>query len=623
MDPRLLRYYNRELLHIREMGGEFAKEFPKIAARLGLEGFECADPYVERLLEGFAFLAARVQLKLDAEFPNFTQHLLEMVYPHYLCPTPSMAVVQLKPDLGQGALGAGFPIPRGTALRSLLGKGEQTPCEYRTSHDVTLWPLELAAAEYLPHPRDLPSSGAAWLSSAKAALRLKLRATAGLTFDKMPLTALPVFLRGGGELPQHLYEQLLANSLGLVVGPPERPWYELVPRAQIRRLGYDEEHALLPHGPRSFEGYRLLQEYFAFPERFMFIEFAGLAPAARRCAGSELDVTVVLSRTDPALESTVDASHFGLFCTPAINLFPKRADRIHVSDQVNEFHVVPDRTRPMDFETFAVTEVVGFGTSQEQEQEFLPFYAHSDLSHQGAEAAYYTVRRAARVLSAQQRRYGPRSSYAGSETYLSLVDAKQAPYSTDLRQLAVGTLCTNRDLPLNMPLGQRQTDFTLETGAPVEAVRAVAGPTKPRPSHAEGDTAWRLISHLSLNYLSLTDTDEKQGAVALRDLLALYAPTADAPVRKQIEGVRSVRPRPVNRRIPTTGPIAFGRGIEVTLTLDDSAFGGGGGFLLGSVLEQFFARYVSMNSFTETVVRTVDRGEIVRWPARTGRRLLL
>ncbi|MBI5446080.1 MAG: type VI secretion system baseplate subunit TssF, partial [Deltaproteobacteria bacterium] len=353
MDPRLLRYYNRELLHIREMGGEFAKEFPKIAARLGLEGFECADPYVERLLEGFAFLAARVQLKLDAEFPNFTQHLLEIVYPHYLCPTPSMAVVQLKPDLGQGALGEGFPIPRGTALRSLLGKGEQTPCEYRTAHDVTLWPLELAAAEYLPHPRDLPSSGAGWLSQAKAALRLKLRATAGVTFDKMPLTSLPVFLRGGGELPQHLYEQLLANSLGLVVGPPERPWHELVPRAQIRRLGYDEEQALLPHGPRSFEGYRLLQEYFAFPERFMFIELAGLGPAARRCAGSELDVTVVLSRTDPALESTIDASHFGLFCTPAINLFPKRADRIHVSDQVNEFHVVPDRTRPMDFETFA------------------------------------------------------------------------------------------------------------------------------------------------------------------------------------------------------------------------------------------------------------------------------
>nr|MCU0808986.1 type VI secretion system baseplate subunit TssF [Candidatus Contendobacter sp.] len=206
------------------------------------------------------------------------------------------------------------------------------------------------------------------------------------------------------------------------------------------------------------------------------------------------------------------------------------------------------------------------------------------------------------------------------EVYLSLVDADEAPYRGNLRQLAVTTLCTNRDLPLHMPVGLGQTDFTLASGAPVRAVRCLAGPTKPRPSHAQGDTAWRLISHLSLNYLSLADTDARQGAVALRELLALYGDLAEAAVRKQIDGVNSVQAVPVTRRAPIPGPIAFARGLEVTVNLDEAAFEGSGIFLLGSVLEQFFAKYASINSFTETVVKSTERGEIIRWPARIGRR---
>ncbi len=148
MDPKILRYYNRELQHVREMGAEFAREYPKIAGRLGLEGIECADPYVERLLEGFAYLSARVQLKVDAEFPAFTQHLLQIVYPHYLAPTPSMAVVQFQPDLNEAGLAQGYSIARGTMLRSTVGQDDRTPCEYRTAHETHLWPLEIKEAKY-------------------------------------------------------------------------------------------------------------------------------------------------------------------------------------------------------------------------------------------------------------------------------------------------------------------------------------------------------------------------------------------------------------------------------------------------------------------------------------------
>lgn len=622
MDPRLLEYYNRELQHLRELGGEFAREFPKIAGRLGLEGFECADPYVERLLEGFGFLAARVQLKMDAEFPRFTQHLLEIVYPHYLAPTPSMAVVQFQPDPTEGALEKGFVVSRGGELRGILGKGEQTPCEYRTAHDVTLWPLELIEAQYFAGREPVAQLEPADLARVRAGVRLRLRTTLpDLPIGKLALDRLDLFLNGGDALPGRLYEQLLANTVLVVVRPGERPapWYEKIAASAIRRRGFEDEDALLPCPPPSFHGYRLLHEYFAFPQRYLFVELDGLGPAARRCVGRELEVLILFNRADPALENAVTAAHFALFCTPAVNLFPKRADRIHLSDQVAEHHVVADRTRPMDFEVYQVTGVTGIGAENE-EQDFLPFYASYDRLSQRDQRSFYTVHRLPRRLSDRQRRHGPRSSYVGSETYLALVDADETPYRGSLRQLAVATLCTNRDLPLHMPVGRGDTDFNLASGAPVGSARCLAGPTAPRPSLAHGDTAWRLISHLTLNYLSLADSDARQGAVALRELLALYGDLADAAARKQIDGVCSIHATPITRRAPIPGPIAFARGLEVAVTLDEGAFEGVGGFVLGAVLEQFFAKYTSINSFTETVVKSTERGEIMRWPARIGRR---
>jgi type VI secretion system protein ImpG len=623
MDPRLLKYYNRELQYLREMGAEFAKEFPKIAGRLGIEGLECADPYVERLLEGFGFLAARVHLKIDAEFPRFTRHLLEMVYPQYLSPTPSMAVVQFNPDLSEGSLAEGFNVPRLSVLRSLLGKREQTPCEYRTAHDTVLWPLEIAEAEYFTHARDLPQMKLP--REIKAGLRLRFRTTAGLAFNALSLDRLPLYLRGSGDTPSRIYELLLSGAMATLVrqagsAAGEEQWHEVVRKGCIDRVGFDDHEALLPYGPRSFHGYRMLREYFALPQRFMFVELTGLAPAVSRCTGNELDVIVLLDRHDAALQEGLDASNFALFCTPAINLFPKRTDRIHIDVRTSEYHVVPDRTRPMDFEVYQITSAVGQGTSAEHRQEFLPFYASADSRVSTEHPAYYSVNRVPRALSSKQRKSGTRSTYVGSEVFIALVDPEEAPFRSELRQLQLNTLCTNRDLPLHMSVGAGKTDFTMESSAPVQSVRCVAGPSQPRPSLAEGETAWRLISHLALNYVSLIDSDEHRGAAGLRELLRLYGDASEASIAKQIDGLRSVAASPVTRRLPGSGPISFGRGLEVTLLFDESAFEGTGVFVLGAVLEQFIARYVSINSFTETVIRSIDRGEIMRWPVRTGQR---
>jgi len=621
MDPRLLQYYNRELQYVRELGGEFAKEYPKIAGRLGLETFECADPYVERLLEGFAFLAARVHLKIDAEFPRFTQHLLEIVYPHYLAPTPSMAVVQMRPNLSEGALSAGYKVPRGTALRSVLGRGDQTACEYRTGQDVTLWPIELEHAEYTGYVGDLTELNLP--ARPRGSLRLKLKTTAGLKFSELALDELTLFLRGSDDQPTRIYEQLMAHAVAVVARPPGRPapWQHVITEGAVSPVGLEDEEALLPYGPRSFQGYRLLHEYFAFPARFLSIKLAGLAPAVRRCAGNELELVIVSDLHDRALDGVVGAANLSLFCTPAINLFPRRADRIHLTESVPEYHVVPDRTRPMDFEVYSLKEVVGYGANAEAEQRFRPFFARNNQTAIDEVQAYYTIQRQPRVLSTKQTQRGTRSSYVGSEVFVSLVDPNEGPYRSNLRQLALETMCTNRDLPLHLALGQGRTDFTIESGAPIESVRCLAGPTPPRASHAHGDTTWRLISHLSLNYLSLADgaTNADKGS-GLRELLSLYADLSDPTHRKQIDGIRSTACAGITRALPVPGPTTFGRGLEVEVTCDETAFEGSGAFLLGAVLQRFFTKYVSINSFTETVLRTVQRGEIMRWPAKLGLR---
>ncbi len=622
MDPRLLRHYNTELGFMREMGVEFAREFPKIAGRLGLEGFECADPYVERLLEGFSLLAARVQLKLEAQFPRFTEHLLEMVYPNYLAPIPSIAVVQLSPDAAGGTPPEGLSVPRDTVLRSRLGKGEQTACEYRTAHDLQLWPVMLTEAEYVPTAGALGALQVPDLPGAQAGVRIRLRTMGELGFAKIPLDRLVLFLRGAEGLPGRLYEQLIANRVAVVVRPVARqvPWQEILAATCVRPLGLRDEEAILPLTRWGFQGYRLLQEYFACPERFLFVEIGELARAVTRCEGEELEVIVVLDRRDNSLERVVDVASIALHCTPAVNLFRRRADRIQIDDRAAEYQVIPDRTRPRDYEVHSVLQATGYDASGKQTREFWPFYSLHDRPASAEDTTYFTVRREPRVLGGRERRDGARSRYVGSESFLSLVDPWEGPYQGDIRQLAVTTLCTNRDLPLHMAVGQGVTDFTLEAGLPVESVRCVVGPTRPGATVARGEMAWRLVSQLALNYLSLVEAPDGQGATAVRELLRLYGETTDVSVERQIEGVRSVTGKQIVDRVPGPGPMTFARGVEVTITCDDAAFHGVGVFVLATVLEEFFARYVTMNSFTETVLRTVERGEVMRWPARIGRR---
>lgn len=622
MDPRLLEHYNTELRHLREMAGEFAREFPKIAGRLSLDKDAkeiCPDPYVERLLEGFAYLAARIHLKLDAEFPRFTQGLLETVYPHYLNPIPSMAVVRFDPEPQDDALATGVPVPRGTLLRSSLV--DKTACTFQTAHEVRLLSVRIKEARYFT--RDLVELNLPSNIGARAAIRIRLQATSGAAFDKIKLDPITFFLRGGEEAAL-IYEQIFARKAALLIQSPSQrgKTYTVAPARDIRRVGFSNHQALLPVSPRSFEGYRLLREYFAFQQRFMFFELGGFGSALPQSKERELDLVIALKEQEPRLEGRIEASFFELFCTPVINLFSKTLDRINLSDRFSEFQVMPDKNRPLDFEVYELQNVTGYGARPDDQQEFRPFYLAKDADV-ATGGAFYTTARVPRLLTEKEKQFGRRSNYAGTEVYLSLVDATAAPYRPDLRQLGIKALCTNRHLPIQMTTGVGRSDFTPEASLPVTAVRCLSGPTLPRPSFAEGRFAWRLISHLSLNYLSLIDTNPEAGAVALREILKLYSDPTDRQVAKQIEGLRSARALPILRRVSTPGPITFARGLEVTVNFDETAYEGTGVFILGAVLEQFFAKYVALNSFTETVVKTQQRGEIMRWPTLIGRSQIL
>ncbi len=621
MDTRLLKHYEGELAFIREMGAEFAQAYPKIASRLGMDSVEVVDPYVERLLEGVAFLSARVQLELELQFPALTSHLLEIVYPHYLAPTPSMMIAAFEPDMQNAALEDGYVVERHTELRSKLGDDDQTSCVFRTAQDVTLWPIGIEEAEYIDGRGELVAAGVASSGTdARAAIRLRLKRIGDLPIAELSMDRLSLFLNAQEGKNWRLHEILSTQVTSVLARSTNRraDWVSDLPNGAVVPTGYAPEEALLPTPQRSFDGYRLLQEYFAMPERFHFVELQGLSMALGRAEGSDVDIYILLREGDPDIASGVTPQAFTLNAVPAVNLFQRRCDRVHMAAKDVEQHVVVDRTAPLDYEVYSLGAVSGISGDGEKDVPFHAFYSDSDLTAAGeSRNAYYTQHRRMRQRTEKERLKGVRTSYLGSEMYVTLVDKAQAPYATDLDQLAVTAMVTNRDLPLLLPTGARDV-FYLPEGGPVSHITTPVNPTRPTPSLAQGDTAWRLISHLSLNYLSIADSSEGKSAAALRELIGIYAPSGNRVLEKQLEGVTGVSTRPIVRRMTDEVLSTAVRGLEIKLEFDESFFEGTSVYLMGAVLERFFRKYVSINSFTETVLVTQQRGEIARWRPETG-----
>ncbi len=649
-DDRLRDLVNEELEYLYDMGGEFDEQNPGVAPYLRLSNKDPQDPFVERLLDGFAFLSARVRLKLEDEFPRFVQSLLESVHPNYLSPTPAVTVVELTPKPDEGDVAEGYTIARDTKLKSARSDSE-VMSTFLTKHEVTLWPIGVREASYHTS-NELGNFRVQFPEGTRAAIRIKLETRLpGLLFNKMErLDRLTFYLKSMPRTPISVYEQLLGHSMPAIARISET---ETVRVSSLGRVGYDASQALFPIDPRCFDGYRLLREYFTLPERFLFFEISNLNSAVMRCPGNSLELIIPLRHEERALSSLLKAQNFALFCTPAINLF-EESIRADIRPGAYEFPLIP-RLHPEDYEVFKVREVTAAGSGKvnsprerltisagrPREQTFRPFYKLDDRCRSGD--AYFTTRRLDRRIERAvaggrtreeflEAHTNPRprreretlaEGYKGSDVYVALVDAAEAPFATELTSLTAECLCTNRGLSASVKPGEGTTDFVLDAGGPVVAIRCVDGLlSPPRASFAHGDFGWRLVNHLTVNYLSLSGSEEESSS-ALRGLLALYTHAADPDRDPLIQAIQSLKQRPKTHRIPTPGPLAFVRGLEVTIGVDERAFQGSGVFLLGAVLEQFLAKYVSINSFSQTVLETPQRGEVMRWPARIGRRQIL
>jgi type VI secretion system protein ImpG len=619
MSDELLGYYERELTFLRQLGAEFADRYPKIASRLVLEDDKCEDPHVERLLEGFAFLAARIHRKLDDELPEITESLLSVLYPHYLAPIPSMSIVQFVLDKAQARLQTGQTIPQHSMLSSRPVEG--TPCRFRTCYPVTIWPIDVVSAAFEP-PAQIGILG----DGTRTVLRITLRVTDGLPFwdlrEKISVTEernfdrLRFFLQGEGNLVYALYELLFNNAVRVELRSPtarNAPPPVVLPADSIRPVGFEREEGVLPYTDRSFMGYRLLQEFFTFPQKFLFFDLSNLGRAGKIGASDVMEIWISFNR-EFQFEKFVNAQTLRPNCTPIINLFQQVAEPIRLTQTKNEYRVVPDVRRQFSTEVFSVDEVISISPHLEKPVPYRPFYSYKHVLDDSKLRTFWHA----------NRRASQRRDDEGTEVYLTLVDLDFNPSVPDIDTLTVRTTCTNRDLPGRLPFGSAEGDFQLEAPGVFQSIRCLSKPTPTlRPALRRG-VQWRLISHLALNYLSLLESEGGSGPEALQEILKQYDYADSAVTQRQIAGINKISARRVFRPVGRMLRSSFARGIEINILFDEPQYVGTGLYLFASVLERFFALYASVNSFTQLVASTRQReGILRRWPPRAGEQIVV
>jgi type VI secretion system protein ImpG len=624
MSEKLLLYYERELLFIRQMAKEFAEQHPAIANRLGVE---TDDPHVERILQAFAFLTARVHNKIDDEFPELTDSLLGVLYPHYLAPVPSMSIAQFELDPGRAQLPEGFRISQHSAVRTQPVGDPPLACKFRTGYPVTLWPVELKAARFQPpaFPPGLhPPPGTA------AALFLELHCQGEMRFANLTLDKLRFYLHGDKQVIPNLYELLFNHTLQVVFRPLERDARQspivLEPSQCLYQVGFERDEGLLSYPNQSFLGYRLLTEFFTFPAKFMFLDLGGWKEVRGAGFASRVEVILFFNRTLPSLEQGIDASTFRLGCTPVINLFDQLVEARSLTHTRYEYPIVPDVAHPRGLEVYSVDEVTGVDATRSTTTEYQPFYSfRHGQAREKQRAFWYTSRRPSLVKDDQ-----------GTEVYLHLVDLDFNPRQPAESVLVMRTKCTNRDLPnILRKIGDKLT-FDLEAAAPLSGIRCLRSPTPSLRPPPQRGAHWRLVSHLCLNHLSLSDPRDEsalstgEGCAALKEILRLYdfsdpetGQELGAVARKVIDGILSVTSRRVVDRTGSPTSSGFARGLEVTIKFDERNFAGIGVFLFACVLERFLGLYASINSFTKLVGKTREEGYFKKWPPRAAEHQLL
>jgi type VI secretion system protein ImpG len=649
----LLPYYERELGLLRERSLDFGRQYPKIASALGVSSEGVRDPHVERMIESFALLSSRIHKKIDDDFPLFTESLLEVLYPNYLRPFPSCAIAQFVVGDSSKQMSKGVLLPKGSAVTSPPIRG--VVCKFTTSHDVVLTPVRIAEANFRNSVSDLSgvrlpkgvtsvfsitfellAPQADWSVFLSDGVRVFIDAEPSMSClvrEVLCSKARAVFVQNGG-----------ADSICPVALSDE--YSDLLPRLS----GLSVDDSLLSEDGRTCSAYRLLTEYFAYPETFNFVDLplpirkinaALMASCGSRVIGPEairkltLHIAIEGVRVDSdesrMLES-LQARHIALGCVPIVNLFKQGAEPIRLSGAVSGYPVLVDARRPYGFEVYSVDKVyrVRQSIAGEQVEEFCPFFSirHDQWFDGGDESG------GSSASDGLEGRYGANASEGrricywhlqrdedvantspGYECEISLVDGDFAGGEPVVDSLSLNVTATNRDLPSQLPFGTPGGDLFMEGGGPAKEIRLVRKPTSTFRFERGRGALWRLISHLSLNHLSLSEG----GIDALKEMLRLYDLPRNASNRRQIDGLVAIDYKPATAWLQGEPYATFVRGTEIRLTVDEDSFVGTGLGLFAAVLDHFFALYVHANSFTKlTVISARTQEELISCPPRNG-----
>lgn len=600
-DP-FLSYFHRELTYLRNAGALFAEKNPKIARRLELADGESPDPHVERLLESFAFLTARLSQEIDDRLPQIAAALLGVLYPQLVNPIPAMAIAHFQVDPTKGTLTSGFPIPKETPLSSFAEEG--LACRFRTAYPVTLWPLEVLQAEFVEksiYPLLTNTVQSNWL------IRIRLSCQ-GVSFADLDLSQLTFHIRADRVLAYHLYEAIFAQTNPCVIAAVDGKVLPALPRDSLKPVGFRADECVVPSPRHSSPSYQTLQEYFHFPERFLFFSINNLERVVKN-ADETLDLLIPVSPDVTIDGLEIDSGNFLLGCTPIVNLFPKITDPIRLDHRKIDYRVSPDARRERTTEIHSILKVAAAIDDDPEAQTFTPYFSfdHEDLEKK--DTVYWLSRRVP-----TDRRETP-----GTDVLLSFVDTNFNPKMPPFQTIYARTLCTNRFLAEQIPA---KALLQLEDKAPISHITCLDKPVSQVYTPTDGETLWQLISHLSVNHLSITMGP--YAVKALKETLRLYAGPASQHRHEEIDAILALTAHPIVRRMGDQSWRGFVEGVKITLTLNERLQSGSSSFLLGSILRTVFAQQVALNSFVQLTLSSPQRqGEWMTWQPLPGEQILL
>lgn len=599
----LFDYYQRELSYLRYQGSRFATQYPKIAQRLDFGAVESSDPHVERLLESFSYLTARLQRDIDDQFPRIAAAMLEVLYPHFISPLPSMTIAKFVSTPDKGKLTEVTKIPRKTPLFCQTLEGET--CRFETAFDIDLAPISLKKAELISRrsldldPNILPSTNC---------LLLRFE-TFGIDLNRLNLKNLRFYLAGNSILQTNLYEALFAQKAQIAVIPEGISTIEnlqLLPSDSLYQVGFSPDEAVIPYPNHAHAGYRLLYEYFHFPEKFLFAEIQNLNFAS---SAKNFDVLITLAEDVFLSPNDINERNFQLHTTPIVNIFRKTSEPLKLDYRAHETRLVADFRREKTTEIHSIETVKAVFENQEEVHEFAPYFSYNHTHAHREQKAFWSARRIPAI--------NPKLS--GTDILLSFVDFEMTPQQPPSHIIYAEVLCTNRMLAQQLPAG---STLQPENETPASHIYCLDKPTPQKEAPLEGVALWRLVSHLSLNYLTLSN--EPASLDALKEIMRLYSNTEYMPTPKELKALVGMSTKLVTRRIGQDAWRGFLQGTKVTLTFDKKDGEGGNIFLFSSVMNHFFSLFAAINSFTELEIINKNRKGIWKqWPAISGSKRLV